>query len=188
VVVTGYGMITPSKRYGRDIQECSTGRSGIGYLSSFDTKGLPCQIGGEVKDIWMDERPDLRHNVSINSLPGTQTDTVATLEAASRAQIDKIADRARIGVSLGYHADNPSIEDIVFLHKFYGTDGTWNMKDLLKRWIFVSQFLRRKPDVVTSILSILFHCKDLTSPSFCMRSRLQAIGEAYRIIRKGKRM
>ncbi len=189
VVVTGYGMITP---LGRDTEEtfrnAAQGRSGIGYLSSFDPKGLPCQIGGEVKDSWLDERPDPQAQRFYKfSARGLRLIRVATLEAAEQAQIDRVADRARIGVSLGYHADNPSVEDIVFLHKFYRTDGTWNMRDLLKTGGYsYLNFLRRKPDVVTSILSILFHCKgpNLSIVSACAAGS-QAIGEACLIIREG---
>jgi len=189
VVVTGYGMITP---LGRDTEEtfrnAAQGRSGIGYLSSFDPKGLPCEIGGEVKDRWLDERPDPQAQRFYKfSARGLRLIRAATLEAAEQAQIDRVADRARIGVSLGYHADNPSVEDIVFLHKFYGTDGTWNMRDLLKTGGYsYLNFLRRKPDVVTSILSILFHCKgpNLSIVSACAAGS-QAIGEACLIIREG---
>jgi 3-oxoacyl-[acyl-carrier-protein] synthase II len=48
-------------------------------------------------------------------------------------------------------------------------------------------FLRRKPDVVTSILSILFQCRgpNLSIVSACAAGS-QAIGEAFRIIREGK--
>jgi 3-oxoacyl-[acyl-carrier-protein] synthase II len=190
VVVTGYGMITP---LGRDTEEtfsnAAQGRSGINYLSSFDTHGLPCEIGGEVKDSWLDERPDPRSQRFYKfSARGLRLIHAATVEAASQAQIDKIGDRARIGVSLGYHADNPSIEDIVFLHRFYDSGGRWNMKGLLETGGYsYLNFFRRKPDVVSSILSILFHCKgpNLSIVSACAAGA-QAVGEACRIIQEGE--
>ena len=56
VVITGYGMITP---LGKDAEETfaktSRGLSGIDYIKSFETKGLPCRIGGEVDIRWIDD-------------------------------------------------------------------------------------------------------------------------------------
>jgi 3-oxoacyl-[acyl-carrier-protein] synthase II len=53
VVITGHGMITP---LGNNTEEtftnCRQGRSGIDYITSFNTSGLPCRIGGEVDNEW----------------------------------------------------------------------------------------------------------------------------------------
>jgi 3-oxoacyl-[acyl-carrier-protein] synthase II len=190
VVVTGCGMITPlGKNTEETFRNASQGLSGIDYLSSFDTKGLPCQIGGQVKDEWLDEIDDPSAQRFYKfSARGLRLIRTATLEAAEQARLDKITDRKRIGVALGYHADNPSLEDVIFLHRFYDGKGSWDMNGLLQTGGYsYLNFLRRKPDVVTSILSILFHCKgpNLSIVSACAAGS-QAIGEAFRIIREGK--
>ena len=51
VVITGIGVVAPNgigvRAFGEAIAE---GRSGVGYIESFDTTGLPIKIAGEVKD------------------------------------------------------------------------------------------------------------------------------------------
>ena len=190
VVVTGYGMITPlGKNTEETFRSASQGLSGIDYITSFDTKGLPCQIGGQVQDRWLDEIHDpVAQRYYKFSARGLRLIRAATLEATEQAQTDKIAARERIGVSLGYHADNPTIEDLVFLHRFYNGNGSWDMKGLLQAGGYsYLNFLRRKPDVVTSMLSILSNCKgpNLSIVSACAAGS-QAIGEAYRMLQEGK--
>jgi 3-oxoacyl-[acyl-carrier-protein] synthase II len=190
VVVTGYGMITP---LGKDTEEtfgnASQGHSGIDYLTSFDTKGLPCQIGGQVKDSWLEETGEpSAERFNKFSARGLRLVNTATREAADHARLSRITDRRRIGVALGYHADNPSLDDIVFLHRFFDGKAAWDMHGLLQTGGYsYLNFLRRKPDVVTSILSILFQCRgpNLSIVSACAAGS-QAIGEAFRIIREGK--
>jgi 3-oxoacyl-[acyl-carrier-protein] synthase II len=190
VVVTGWGMITS---LGKNTQEtfasASRGVSGIDFIKSFETKGLPCTIGGEVKDIWLDEIQDIPAQRFYKfSSRGLRLMRKATLEAAELARLDEIKDREKIGVSLGFHGDNQSVEDIMFLHRFYDGNGMWDMNGLMKAGGYSSlNFLRRKPDIGTSILSILFDCKgpNLSVVSACSAGS-QAIGEACRIIQEGK--
>jgi 3-oxoacyl-[acyl-carrier-protein] synthase II len=190
VVVTGWGMITS---LGKDTEETFTkacrGLSGIDLITSFETKGLPCRIGGEVKDIWLDEvRDRTAERFYKFSSRGLRLMRKATLEAAGQAHLNEIEDRERIGVALGYHGENQSVKDIMFLHRFYHGDGTWDMNGLMKAGGYSSlNFLKRKSDVGTSILSILFNCKgpNLSIVSACSAGS-QAIGEAYRIIQEGK--
>ncbi len=51
VVITGMGVVSP---LGNDLasfwENIKAGRSGIGVISSFDTSGYHCHIGGEVRD------------------------------------------------------------------------------------------------------------------------------------------
>ncbi|HAM52855.1 MAG TPA: beta-ketoacyl-[acyl-carrier-protein] synthase II [Nitrospiraceae bacterium] len=190
VVVTGWGMITS---LGKNTQEtfasASRGVSGIDFIKSFETKGLPCTIGGEVKDIWLDEIQAIPAQRFYKfSSRGLRLMRKATLEAAELARLDEIKDREKIGVSLGFHGDNQSVEDIMFLHRFYDGNGMWDMNGLMKAGGYSSlNFLRRKPDIGTSILSILFDCKgpNLSVVSACSAGS-QAIGEACRIIQEGK--
>ena len=190
VVITGYGMITP---LGKDTEEtfegARKGRSGIDYLTSFDTKGLPCRIGGQVKDSWVEEASDpLAQRFYKFSSRGLRLMRVATLEAARQARLEEIEHRDRLGLAFGFHADSPSVEDILFLHRFFDGAGAWNMKGLRKTGGYsYLNFLKRKPDVSTAILSILFACRgpSLSMVSACAAGA-QAIGEACRLIREGK--
>ncbi len=190
VVITGYGMITClGKNTEETFQNASRGISGINFLHSFDTEGLPCRIGGEVDNRWIDEIPDTHAQRFYKfSSRGLRLMRKATLEAAGQARLDEITDRERIGVSLGFHGDNPSVEDIMFLHRFYDGTGKWDAKGLIETGGYsYLNFLRRKPDVAMSLLAILFHCKGPVLPAVSACSAgSQAIGEAYRIIQEGR--
>jgi 3-oxoacyl-[acyl-carrier-protein] synthase II len=190
VVITGYGMITPlGKNSVETFENASKGISGIDFITSFDTQGLPCQIGGQVKDKWLEGLEDnSAHRFDKFSSRGLRLMRVATNEAAQQARLNGIVNRERIGVALGSHGNNPSVEDMIFLNRFYEGNGHWNMKDLLQAGGYsYLQFFRRKPDVATSILSRLFTCKgsNISIVSACSAGA-QAIGEAYRIIQEGK--
>ncbi len=190
VVITGHGMITPS---GKDTEEtfknCTRGLSGIDYITSFDTTGLTCNIGGEVDNKWLDafeSRTDQR--LRKFSSRGLRLMRVATAEAVEQAGLDKIEDRGRIGVSLGSHGDNSSVKDMQFMHKFYDGEGHWDMERLVKSGGYpYLNFFRRKPDAATTILATLFDCKGptLALVSACAAGS-QAIGEAAGLIRDGK--
>ena len=76
----------------------------------------------------------------------------------------------------------------MFLHRFYDGKGSWDMKGLLSSGGYsYLNFLRRKPDVATTILPKIFDCRgpNLTVASACAAGS-QAVGEAYRLIQAGK--
>lgn len=190
VVITGFGMITPlGKNTEETFENASNGISGIDYITSFDTTGLPCQIGGEIDNKWLEGFEAFKaKKLEKFSSRGLRLMSVATKEATQQAKLDEVQNRERIGVSLGSHGDNTSVEDMMFLHKFYDGDGHWNMKGLVNAGGYpYLNFFRRKPDVASTILSILFECKgsNLSIVSACAAGA-QAIGEAYRIIQEGK--
>jgi 3-oxoacyl-[acyl-carrier-protein] synthase II len=183
-------MITP---LGRNTEEtfkrAAQGESGIDYITSFDTSGLPCRIGGQVDDAWIARLDAPRERAFEKfSSRGLKLMVTAAAEAARHARLDTVAHRERIGVALGSHGENPSVDDIMFLHRFYDGNGCWRLKELLESGGYSSfAFARRKPDVAMAILSNLFRCAgpNLSIVSACAAGS-QAIGEAFRIIRDGK--
>lgn len=190
VVVTGYGMITPIGKNSREtFENARNGVSGISYLRSFETGGLPCRIGGQVDDSWLNSFPADKRLQGVEKCGSRALKLMVSAvgEAAGSARLDLIENRGRIGVSLGYHGENPSIEDLLLLHRYGGQD-VWDIHGLTKNGIYsFFNFFRRKPDVATSILSILFDCRgaNLTIVSACAAGA-QAIGEALGLIREGK--
>lgn len=190
VVMTGYGMITPLGKNTKDtFEKAKRGASGIDFIRSFDTTGLPCQIGGEIDNNWLEGFEDFKaQRLEKFSSRGLKLMSVATKEAVKQARLNEVQDRERIGVSLGSHGDNSSVEDMMFLHKFYDGNGHWDLNGLMNAGGYsYLNFFRRKPDVASTILSILFDCKgsNLSIVSACSAGA-QAIGEAYRIIQEGK--
>lgn len=190
VVITGYGMITPLGRNTEEtFENASNGVSGIDYITSFDTRGLPCQIAGEVKNKWLEKFEDnIAQRFNKFSSRALRLMMAATFEAAKQAKLDEIENRKNIGVSLGSHGDNPTVKNMLFLHRFYGGQGHWDMEGLLSTGGYpYLNFFRRKPDAATTILATLFNCKGptLSMVSACSAGS-HAIGEAYRIIQEGK--
>ena len=188
VVVTGYGMMTSLGRNSEEtFESASRGKSGIDTLTAFDTRHLPVRIGGQVKDEWLEDEGPVERFYKFSSR-GLRLMRKATLEAVRQARLDEVKRRERIGVSFGFHGDSPEVDDIVFLHRFYDGKGTWDMKGLTRAGGYsVLNFLRRKPDVATTLLPKMFSCKgpNLTVSSACAAGS-QAIGEGYRLIQEGR--
>jgi 3-oxoacyl-[acyl-carrier-protein] synthase II len=187
VVITGYGMITPlGKNTGETFEKARNGVSGIDRITAFDTRGLPCDIGGEVKEEWLEFLPrPISARLEKFSSRGLKLMHLATSEAALQARLRDIAERRRIGVALGYHGENPAVADMMLLHRFYSERDGWDLKGLTGLAGYSSlNFFRRKPDVGSTLLALLYHCQgsNLSVTSACAAGA-QAIGEAYRLIR-----
>ncbi|MHC1725147.1 MAG: beta-ketoacyl synthase [Syntrophobacteraceae bacterium] len=189
VVVTGLGMITPIGKDSREtFENGQNGVSGIETLHAFEAEGLPCRIGGQVDDSWISTLPEKGfQGIEKCSSRGLKLIISAVSEAAETARLDSIENRSRIGVSLGYHGENPTVEDMLLFYRYRGSRG-WDISGLSKNGVYsYFNFFRRKPDVATSILAMLFNCKGsgLTIVSACAAGS-QAIGEAFRMVREGR--
>jgi 3-oxoacyl-[acyl-carrier-protein] synthase II len=190
IAITGYGMITPSGRNTeKTFENCSKSISGIDYIKSFDTTGLPCQIAGEVDNNWIEEfEGTTNQQLRKFSSRGLRLMRIAVAEASEQAQLDPLEDRGKIGVALGSHGDNLAVDDMKFILKFYDGEGVWDMKNLMKTggYPFLN-FFRRKADAATSILATTLNCKGpvLSVVSACAAGS-QAIGEAASLIQDGK--
>ena len=188
VVVTGYGMITPlgpdaETTFGRAAQ----GHSGIDWITAFDTRGLPCRIGGQVDDRWLppDGAAD-RYGRLVSR--GLRLLLAAAAEAAGRARFLEIANRERIAVSVGSHGANPTVAEVLFLHRFSDGEGHWDVPGLLAAGGYDHHiFYRRKPDIAPTFLAERYRCggPNVSVVSACAASA-QAIGEAVRYIREGR--
>ena len=190
VVITGYGMVTSLGRNAREtFERACNGESGIDYLTNFDTTGLPCEIGGEVDDRWLDDVEDSpSKKLDKFSSRGLKIMRVATREAATQARLNEVENRDRVGVSLGSHGDNPPVDSMLFMHRFYDGNGGWDINGLMNAGGYpYLHFFRRKPDAAMSVLSLLYDCRssNLSIVSACAAGA-QAIGEAFRFIRDGK--
>ncbi|MBF0517419.1 MAG: beta-ketoacyl-[acyl-carrier-protein] synthase family protein [Nitrospirae bacterium] len=196
VVITGLGAVTP---LGSNAQEsfnrASKGESGSTMIESFDTTGMPCRIGGEIKrepslDIIGQTLPsqiDIRRLEKYTPRP-VKFMIEATAEAVTQAGLLSIPPQ-RMGVALGYHGENPPVADMMFIHRFYGPGKAqpWDMDGLSNAGGYpYFSFFRRKSDVAAALLGGIFNCKgpNISIASACAAGA-QAIGEAAGIIRDG---
>lgn len=190
VVITGYGMITPlGPTTAETFENCAAGRSGIDHIRSFDVTGLPCQVGGEVREEWLSnyghafDRRFRRY-----SSRGLRMLALATEEAASQARLEAISQRGRIGVAVGTFGESPAVADVAWLHRFYDGNRGWDLQGLTQLGGAPSfHFFRRKPDVAAAGLAMLFDCRgpNLAAASTCAAGA-QAVGEATGLIRDGE--
>ncbi len=183
-------MVTPlGGNCAETFEQASQGRSGIDYITAFDTTGLPCRIGGQVRDAWLtDGQIDIHRRFDRYTSRGLRLMQTATIEAAAQARLETIQDREKIGVALGSHGENVSVSQMTELLRFYDGNGHWDLKGLLSSCQYSPfQFFLRKPDTASSILSMLFDCRgsSISLVSACAAGA-QAIGEAYRIIQDRK--
>lgn len=190
VVVTGCGMITPLGRTtGETFARAVAGESGIGFITRFDARGLPCPIGGQIPDAWLDEPADAygrRHRPQL--APGTRLLLIAACEASAQARLDNLPDRTRLGVVVGAHGENPSTDAALFLHRFTDGQGHWDTSALARAGGYdFLQFYRRKPDVAPVTLAARYGAggPNLSIVSACAAGA-QAIGEGIRFIREGR--
>ena len=187
VVITGYGMITPLGRNTCEtFEKARNGLSGIDQISAFDTRGLPCRVGGEVKDQWLDSLPrPISARLEKFSSRGLKLMHLATGEAALQARLGDITERRRIGVAIGYHGENPDVADMMLLHRCYSERDGWDLNALAGLAGYSSlNFLRRKPDVGSTLLALLHNCQgsNLSVTSACAARRVPT-GASWRAMR-----
>ncbi|MBU0934416.1 MAG: beta-ketoacyl-ACP synthase II [Spirochaetes bacterium] len=103
VVITGMGTVNPLGRSaGESWQALMAGTSGIGPISQFDASALPVRIAGEVRGL------DYSRYFNGELLKKARRmdrfchlAAAAMAEAAAQAGLQDIADRRRIGISVG---------------------------------------------------------------------------------------
>jgi 3-oxoacyl-[acyl-carrier-protein] synthase II len=113
--------------------------------------------------------------------------SIAAGEAAFQAALHKISDRERIGAFVGSYGEDPTLEEVIWLHRFYDGKGHWDLKGLARGGGYnLLRFYRRKPDMAPAIIARLFDCRgpNMSGTSACAAGA-QAIGEAYRTIQEG---
>ncbi len=193
VVVTGYEAMTP---LGGDVAStfdaAREGRSGIDFLRKFDPANLPCQIAGEVDDVWIKEREDPTHRrLAKFSTRGVKMMLIAAGAALSHARLEELENRERLGVAVGSHGEHPSVDQMI---KFFphwrpkgpsAWDGNWDFRNISGHDFL--QFFRRKVDIATSVVATGLGCEGPTiSVCSACSAGAQAVGEAVRLIRDGK--
>ena len=174
VAITGVGAVTPLGLTAPETWRAArAGESGIGWISTFDTDGLPVRIAGEVKDFDPTEvvSPKEARKLERNVLLGV----AAGREALADARLDGL-DRSRIG--------------IIFGSAIGGVPGLLEQADTLRE---------RGPDrvspsflpnvLVDSVSGQLAISLEITGPNYAVVSACatgsHAVGEAAEMIKRG---
>ncbi len=185
VVVTGYGMVSPlGGSVAATWAAAVEGRSGVRELTNFDPRGLPCRIGGEVRDEWLpaeDGRPS----------PGGRLFRLvraAADEACVQAGLDRVPDRRRVSIVLGNHGQTPTIRRIGTYARHVDETGHADLPALAKDEERETAFFwRRCADHVPALLAEHVDARGALIPvvSACAAGA-QAIGEGVHLVREGR--
>jgi len=192
VVVTGIGVVSPNGIGRRAFSEAIVeGRSGVSFIESFDTTGLPIKIAGEVKNF--DVTPFLgEHKKSAKLMSRAVGFAVGAASLAvedSGLDCEKL-DPARFGVCMGTGITPVDVEELVGpIARGLGTNGAFDMGRFSMaraESIFPLWLLRHLPNMAAAHISILHQAMgpNNTVVTACAAGT-QAVGEAFRLIGRG---
>ena len=101
VVITGLGAVTPIGNNVEDFwQNSKNGNSGIDFIKSMDTSDLEVKVGGEVKDLKLEDYLDKKEIRRLDRF--TQYALIASEEAIKNSNLDlENIDSDRFGVMVG---------------------------------------------------------------------------------------
>jgi 3-oxoacyl-[acyl-carrier-protein] synthase II len=192
VVVTGVGVVAPNGVGRRDFCDAIfEGRSGVGYIESFDTSGQSIKIAGEVKNF--DVVPYLgeyKKNLKMMSRAVRFAVGAAALAVDdSGLQTDRL-DPGRFGVCMGTGITPVDVGELVDpIMRGVGTDGAFDMgrfamaraESMYPLWL-----LQHLPNMAAAHISILHQAMgpNNTIVTACAAGT-QAVGEAFRLVARG---
>ncbi len=192
VVITGIGVVAPNGIGARAFSEAlAEGRSGVGYIESFDTTGLPIKIAGEVKDF--DVTPYLgEHKKNAKLMSRAMRFAVgAAAMAVEDAGVDQgRLDPTRFGVCMGTGITPVDVGELVApIRAGLDADGGFDMARFAQsrsESIFPLWLLQHLPNMAAAHISILHHAMgpNNTIVTACAAGT-QAVGDAFRLIARG---
>ncbi len=192
VVVTGIGVVSPNGIGRRAFSEAIVeGRSGVGFIESFDTSGQDIKIAGEVKGF--DVLPYLgahKKNLKVMSR-AVQFAVGAGALAIEDSDLDTSKlDPSRFGICMGTGITPMDVGELVGpISKGIGHDGAFHVGEFARAQaesMFPLWLLKHLPNMAAAHLSILHQAMgpNNTIVTACAAGT-QAVGEAFRLIRRG---
>jgi 3-oxoacyl-[acyl-carrier-protein] synthase II len=192
VVVTGIGVVAPNGIGRRAFCEAILeGRSGVRFIESFDTTGIPIKIAGEVRDF--DVTPYLgehRKNAKLMSRAVRFAVGASALAVEDSGIATGEVDPARLGVCMGTGITPVDIGELVpSILRSVNEDGNFDLARFAQaraESIFPLWLLQHLPNMAAAHISILHHAMgpNNTIVTACAAGT-QAVGEAFRLIGRG---
>ncbi|MGM0418000.1 MAG: beta-ketoacyl-ACP synthase II [Thermodesulfobacteriota bacterium] len=177
VAVTGIGVVSPT---GIGVSQfwdfVVTGKSGIGYITRFDTQGFPVKIAGEVKNFCREDYMDKKEskNLPLSVLYGVAAGRLALEDA--KLEVDWYG-ADKIGIFVGNGAGGFDYAEEAAKRKYLKNTSRLSP-------YFIPYFL---PNMTAGIMSINLGIKGpvLTCANACAAGG-SALGEAYLRIKHGE--
>jgi 3-oxoacyl-[acyl-carrier-protein] synthase II len=192
VVVTGIGVVAPNGIGRRAFCEAILeGRSGVDYIESFDTAGLPIKIAGEIRDF--DVLPFLgehRKNAKLMSRAVRFAVGAAAMAVEDSGMRADQLDPARFGVCMGTGITPVDVQELVPpILRSVDANGTLDLARFAQarsESIFPLWLLQHLPNMAAAHISILHHAMgpNNTIVTACAAGT-QAVGDAFRLISRG---
>jgi 3-oxoacyl-[acyl-carrier-protein] synthase II len=194
VVITGMGVITPLGDTVKDLYQSQIeGRSGVGYIESFDARTLPTRIAAQVRNF------DLARYVKDPSRweaagPNSRFAAAAAQRALEDAGLldNPRIDRTRFGVYLGSGEGKQDFEAFISLiARTYQPDrqavDARAFAELGRRELHPEREREQEPHTTSGHLAAYFDCQgpNYNCLTACAASS-QAIGEATELIRRNE--
>ncbi len=192
VVVTGVGVVAPNGIGRRQFSEAIfEGRSGVGFVESFDTSGLAIRIAGEVKNFnVLPYLGEYRKNLKLMSRAAQFAVGAAAMAVEDSGLETAKLDPGRFGVCMGTGITPVDVTELVDpIRKSVGWDGAFDLVRFTTaraESIFPLWLLQHLPNMAAAHISILHHAMgpNNTIVTACAAGT-QAVGEAFRLIRRG---
>jgi 3-oxoacyl-[acyl-carrier-protein] synthase II len=192
VVVTGIGVVSPNGIGRREFSDAIVeGRSGVSFIESFDTTGLPIKIAGEIKNF--DVLPFLgeqKKSAKLMSRAVGFAVGAAALAVEDSGLDTRKLDPSRFGVCMGTGITPMEVSELVGpIGRGMRPDGSFDMAAFTMaraESIFPLWLLQHLPNMAAAHISILQHAMgpNNTIVTACAAGT-QAVGEAFRLIARG---
>jgi 3-oxoacyl-[acyl-carrier-protein] synthase II len=192
VVVTGIGVVAPNGIGRREFCEAILeGRSGVGYIESFDTTGLAIKIAGEVRGF--DVLPYLgehRKNAKLMSRAVRFAVGAAAMAVEDSGFRPEQLDPGRFGVCMGTGITPMDVGELVTpILRSVDANGNFDLARFAQarsESIFPLWLLQHLPNMAAAHISILHHAMgpNNTIVTACAAGT-QAVGEAFRLVARG---